>query len=66
MRSRGQPLGYVLLMVGIYTTARLGLAGRVTDDVERVLGRLPRPVRAYVEDYAGEFRSAAGGGASRL
>ncbi|SNZ11946.1 Uncharacterized conserved protein YbjT, contains NAD(P)-binding and DUF2867 domains [Natronoarchaeum philippinense] len=59
MRSRGHPLGYVLLMVGIYTTARLGLADRVTDDVERVLKRPPRSIRSYVEDYAGEFRTAA-------
>jgi len=58
MRSRGHPLGYVLLMVGIYTTARLGLAERVTDDVERVLGRPPRSIRAYVADYADEFRTA--------
>jgi uncharacterized protein YbjT (DUF2867 family) len=32
MRRRGEPLGFVLLMCGIYTTARLGLADRVTAD----------------------------------
>lgn len=56
MRSRGHPLGYVLLMVGIYTTARLGLAARVTDDVEQLLGRPPRTVRDYVAEYADRFR----------
>lgn len=56
MRARGHPLGYVLLMVGIYTTARLGLAGRVTGDVERLLGRPPRELGEYVEDYANYFR----------
>ncbi|MFB6150243.1 MAG: NmrA family NAD(P)-binding protein [Haloarculaceae archaeon] len=56
MRDRGEPLPFVALTVGIYTTARLGLAGRVTDDAERVLGRPPRDLRTYVEDYADEFR----------
>jgi len=50
-----RPLGFALVMAGIYTTARLGLAGRVTDDVERVLGRPPRDVRAFFEDYRGEL-----------
>jgi uncharacterized protein YbjT (DUF2867 family) len=52
---RGRPLGFTLAMCGIYTTARLGLAGRVTEDVERVLGRPPRDVRAFFEDYATEI-----------
>jgi hypothetical protein len=55
MRRYGHPLGYALLMVGIYTTARVGLAGRVSEDVERVLGREPRSVREYVADYRKEF-----------
>ncbi|WP_415379241.1 nitroreductase/quinone reductase family protein [Halosimplex sp. TS25] len=58
MRSRGEPLPFVVLMVGIYTTARLGLAGRVTDDAERLLGRPPRDVATFAADYADEFRPA--------
>ncbi len=54
--ARGRPLGFALLMVGIYTTARLGLADRVTDDVDRVLGRPPRSMADYARDYADEFR----------
>jgi uncharacterized protein YbjT (DUF2867 family) len=65
MRSRGHPLGYVLLTVGIYTTARLGLADRVTDDVERLLGRPPRRIDDYVTDYAAEFRLAGSRGVDR-
>lgn len=57
MRRRGKPLRFILLMCGIYTTARLGLAGRVTEDSRRILGRPPRDVRTFVEDYADEFRS---------
>ncbi|WP_254838241.1 NmrA family NAD(P)-binding protein [Natronomonas marina] len=60
MRSRGHPLGYVLLIVGIYTTARLGLAARVTDDVERLLGRPPRDIDEYVRDYADRFGPETG------
>jgi len=62
LRSRGEPLPFLVLMVGIYTTARLGLAGRVTDDVERLLGRPPRDVATFVADYAGAFRPAAAAG----
>jgi uncharacterized protein YbjT (DUF2867 family) len=56
MRQRGQSLGFIALMCGIYTTARLGLASRVTTDTRRVLGREPLRVETFVEDYASEFR----------
>lgn len=42
---------FLLVMVGIYTTARLGLAGRVTGKVRRLLGREPIPLRQFVQDY---------------
>ncbi len=51
MWRRGHPLSFVAVMIGIYTAARLGLAGRVTGDVERLLGRPPTPLRRFVEDY---------------
>jgi len=66
MRSRGEPLPFVALMVGIYTTARLGLADRVTDDVERLLGRPARDVATFVADYAEEFRPAGAAGRDRI
>lgn len=56
MRQRGQSLGFIALMCGIYTTARLGLAARVTADTRRILGREPRRMETFVEDYASEFR----------
>ncbi len=40
MLRQGFPLQLVLVMVGIYTTARFGLAGMVTSDVEQLLGRV--------------------------
>lgn len=53
--SRGDPLPFAVVQIGVYTTARLGLADRVTDDVERVLGRKPRPLGEYVADYRDAF-----------
>ncbi|SEO69960.1 Uncharacterized conserved protein YbjT, contains NAD(P)-binding and DUF2867 domains [Halogranum amylolyticum] len=49
--ARGVPLRFAVLMVGIYAPARLGLAGRVTDDVERLLGRPPTSLATFVDDY---------------
>lgn len=57
MRRRGKPLGFIAITCAIYTTARLGLAGRVTEDSQRLLGRPPRTVRTFVEDYADAFQS---------
>ena len=51
MLRQGFSLQFVLVMVGIYTTARFGLAGMVTSDVEQLLGRTPISIDRYVEDY---------------
>ncbi len=51
MLQQGFPLPFVLVMVGIYTTARFGLADLVTSDVQQLLGRLPISIDRYVEDY---------------
>lgn len=51
MRSSGLPMDFVLVMVAIYTTARLGLAGRITSDTEQLLNRSPLTIRQYIEDY---------------
>ncbi|WP_435360825.1 NmrA family NAD(P)-binding protein [Haloarchaeobius sp. DFWS5] len=59
-RGRDASPGFVLAMVGIYTTARLGFASRVTDDVAHVLGREPRDLRTFVADHAAAFASAVG------
>jgi len=56
MRRRGTPLGFIALMCGIYTTARLGLAARLTEDSQQLLGRPPRTMRTFVEDYAAEWQ----------
>ena len=49
--DRGLPMSFVLVMAAIYTTARLGLAGSITTDVEQLLARPPLTMQQYVEDY---------------
>ncbi len=66
MYRRGNSLGFILLMCGIYTTARLGLAGRVTEDSQRILGRPPRDMPAFVDEHVDEFRDRAGTTATDL
>jgi uncharacterized protein YbjT (DUF2867 family) len=51
MRSYGHAYDFIVVMIGIYTTARLGLAAFVSDDCDRLLGRAPITVEQYVEDY---------------
>lgn len=54
-RARGLPWGFVAVMVGIYTTTRLGLADTVTDDLARLLGRPPTTWRRFASDYRGAW-----------
>ena len=51
MLQQGFPLPFVLVMVGIYTTARFGLADLVTSDIQQLLNRSPISIDRYVEDY---------------
>lgn len=53
-----ESFAFALVQSVVYTTARLGLAGRVTGDVEDVLGRAPISLRTFVEDNAGAFERA--------
>ncbi|MCC7446443.1 MAG: SDR family oxidoreductase [Anaerolineae bacterium] len=49
--AAGRPLGYSVVMAGLYTITRLGNAKDVTGDVSRILGREPIPFRQFVHDY---------------
>ncbi len=51
-RKAGTPAAFVMVMLGLYTVARLGMAARVTPELERLLGRPPITVRRFVEDHA--------------
>lgn len=51
MRSQRLPIDFTLVMLAIYTTARLGLAGSITPDTEQLLNRSPLTIQQYIEDY---------------
>lgn len=51
MRSKNLPIDFILVMLAIYTTARLGLASKITSDTEQLLNRSPLTIRQYIEDY---------------
>ncbi len=59
MFKQGFSMQFVLVMVGIYTTARFGLASIVTSDVKQLLvgeaspvgNRAPISMQQYIEDY---------------
>lgn len=50
-KARGADLDYIFVMAGIYTTARLGFAGGLTDELPKLLGRAPITMRQYIADY---------------
>lgn len=50
-RESGVSSSMALVLAGIYTTARLGLAGRIAEDTRRLLGRAPIRLKDYIDDY---------------
>jgi len=48
---RGTPFSLALVMLGLYTSTRLGLAEPITDEVEKLTGHKPITFRQYVLDY---------------
>ncbi|GAA0569266.1 SDR family oxidoreductase [Craurococcus roseus] len=56
VRATGRPLSLGLVMTGVYTIARLGLASGTTPDLRRLIGRPPTTLRAFAEDHAAVWR----------
>ena len=52
MRSKGHPAAFVVVMLALYTVARLGWAAKTTDDVTTLLARPPISMRQFIEDHA--------------
>ena len=50
-RAEGTAWPFIAILCALYTTARFGLAAGISDDLVRVLGRQPIPLRQYVQDY---------------
>ena len=55
-RAAGRPWAFGLVMAGVYTAARLGLAAEVTPDLARLLGRPPTALRSFIDDQAAVWR----------
>ena len=53
MYKRGLEPQFIAVMIGIYTTAKLGFAGKLTTDTQEILQRAPISMRQFVEDYRG-------------
>ncbi|MBJ7949086.1 MULTISPECIES: SDR family oxidoreductase [Bacillus] len=51
MMQKGLKNDFIMVMIGIYTTARLGLAKKVTLDLEQLLQRKPTNLKQFVHDY---------------
>lgn len=51
MRQRGLNWSYIGVMIGIYTTAKLGLAATVMPDARTLLGRPTITMQQFVQDY---------------
>lgn len=51
MKKRGMKTGYILVMIALYTTARIGLAKKTTEDLKKLLNKEPISFEQYVRDY---------------
>ncbi|HHP7239235.1 SDR family oxidoreductase [Longibacter sp.] len=58
-RREGRPWPFILVMTGIYLTARFGGAARTTSTVASVLERPARSFRHFAEDYATAWARAS-------
>lgn len=50
-RGRGMPTGLVVYMIIEYLMAKLGKSGRVTDEVERIIGRPATSTEQFVAGH---------------
>lgn len=51
MIQKGIKPDFIMVMIGIYTTAKLGLAKRVTPDLLELLDKSPITMEEFVHDY---------------
>ncbi|MGA4467104.1 SDR family oxidoreductase [Bacillus bombysepticus] len=55
MVQKGIKSDYIMVMIGIYTTAKLGLAKRITPDLVNLLGRSPFTMEEFIRDYKNQI-----------
>lgn len=66
MRRRGQARGFILVMMALYSTARLGLAAHLSPDLEALLGRPPRTLENFLRENVAAFVPSESERAARL
>ena len=59
MLQRDEPLPFVLVMSGVYTTVRFGLAGDLYSDTADILGRSPISLRTFINDHKDCWHTAS-------
>jgi len=52
---RGTPFMFAMVMLGLYTSTRFGMAEPITNEVERLTGNKPISFRQYAQDYRGSW-----------
>lgn len=55
----GQPIGYAVVVTLLYVGTRNGMASQLSNDVAELLGKPPRTIRQFVEDYRAAWQPAA-------
>ena len=58
LKTQGMPLAQILVMEALYAIAKFGLAGKLTGEVQRILGRAPISVNQFVRDEAAAWSRA--------
>jgi uncharacterized protein YbjT (DUF2867 family) len=48
---RGTPFMFAVVMLGLYTSTRFGMAEPITHEVERLIGNKPISFQQYINDY---------------
>jgi uncharacterized protein YbjT (DUF2867 family) len=56
MRQRNFPFNFILVMIALYSVARLGYAAKVTDTLEKLLGHPPTTIAQYIRDYQDKWK----------
>ncbi|HKL43420.1 MAG TPA: SDR family oxidoreductase [Clostridia bacterium] len=50
-KKEGLSIGKILIMIGLYTVAKLGKANKITNEVQNLLGKEPIKFSEFVKDY---------------
>ena len=51
MRTYNHPFMFIIVMTALYTVSKLGLAGKISNEFQRLMGREPITFKQFAEDY---------------